>query len=92
MGGSRLDRSHDFQKFCGSGLDWIQFCRIRTGLGLKNFTQSAHLCCRVHDTSCTVNLFEWELSIPALQAVVSSILTNVSLALLLEMTLLMGAL
>jgi len=38
MGGSGQDRTHYFQKFCGSGLDRIQFCRIRTGLGLKNFT------------------------------------------------------
>jgi len=38
MGGSGLDRINDFQKFCGLGLDWIQFCWIRTGLGLKNFT------------------------------------------------------
>jgi len=35
-----LDQTNDFQKFCGSGLDRIQFYRIRTGLGLKNF---AHL-------------------------------------------------
>jgi len=27
-----------FQKFCGSGLDRIQFLRISIGLGLKNFT------------------------------------------------------
>jgi len=32
----KLDRTDDFQKFCGSGLDWIQFYRIGTGLGLKN--------------------------------------------------------
>jgi len=38
MGGSELDRTKDFQNFCGSGLDRIQFYRIRTGLGLKNFT------------------------------------------------------
>jgi len=25
MGGSGLDRTDDFQKFCGSGLDQIQF-------------------------------------------------------------------
>ena len=43
IGGSGLDRTDDFQKFCGSGLDRIQFYRIRTGLGLKNFTV-AHLC------------------------------------------------
>jgi len=34
LGGSGLDRTDDFQKFCGSGLDRIQFHRIRTGLGL----------------------------------------------------------
>jgi len=73
--------------------DWIGFNFVGSGLDSDwKISQSAHLCCRVHDTSCTVNLFEWELSIPALQAVVSSILTNVSLALLLEMTRLMGAL
>jgi len=38
MGGSGLDRTNDFQKFCRSGLDRIRFCRVRTGLGLKNFT------------------------------------------------------
>jgi len=38
MSGSRLDRTDDLQKFCESGLDRIQFYRIRTGLGLKNFT------------------------------------------------------
>jgi len=38
MGGSGLDRTDDFQKYCGSGLDRIQCHRIRTGLGLKNFT------------------------------------------------------
>jgi len=43
MGGSRLDRTDDFQKFCGSRLDRIQFCRIRTGLGLKNFTVRSSL-------------------------------------------------
>jgi len=38
MGGSGLDRTDVFQKFCVSGLDRIQFYQIRTGLGLKNFT------------------------------------------------------
>jgi len=33
-GRSGLDRTDDFQKFCGSGLDRIQYYRIRTGLGL----------------------------------------------------------
>jgi len=33
-----LDRTSDFQKFCGSGLDWIQFLQIWFGLGLKSFT------------------------------------------------------
>jgi len=37
MGGSGLDWTDDFLKFCRSGLDRIQFCWIRTGLGLKNF-------------------------------------------------------
>jgi len=27
MGGSGLDRTDNFQKFCGSGLDRIEFCR-----------------------------------------------------------------
>jgi len=35
--GSGLDRTDGFQKFCGSGLDRIQFLWIRIGLGLKNF-------------------------------------------------------
>jgi len=43
MGGSGLDRTKDFQNFCGSGLDRIQFYRIRTGLGLKNFTVRSSL-------------------------------------------------
>jgi len=42
IGGSGLDRTDDFQKFCGSGLDRIQFHRIRTELGLK-ISHSAHL-------------------------------------------------
>jgi len=45
MGGAGLDRTDDFQKFCGSGLDPIQFYRIRTGLGLKNFTACSSLVC-----------------------------------------------
>jgi len=43
MGGSGLDRTDDFQKFCWSGLDRIQFYRIRAGLGLKNFTVRSSL-------------------------------------------------
>jgi len=43
MGGSGLDRTDDIQKFCGSGLDRIQFYRIRTGLGLQNFTVRSSL-------------------------------------------------
>jgi len=43
MGGSGLDQTDDFQKFCGSGLDRIQFYRIRTGPGLKNFTVRSSL-------------------------------------------------
>jgi len=38
MGASGLDRTDDFERFCGSGLDRIQFYRISTGLGLKKFT------------------------------------------------------
>jgi len=42
-GGSRLDQTDDFQKFCRSGLDRIQFYRNRTELGLKNFTVRSSL-------------------------------------------------
>jgi len=37
MGRSGMDRTDDFQKLCGSGLDRIQLLRIRIGLRLKNF-------------------------------------------------------
>ena len=40
---ARLDRTDNFQKLCGSGLDWIQYHRIRTGVGLKNFTVRSSL-------------------------------------------------
>ena len=43
MGRSGLYRTEDFQKFCGSGLDRIQFYRIRTGLRLKIFTVRSSL-------------------------------------------------
>jgi len=43
MGGSGLDRTDDFQKFCRPGLDRTQFYRVRTGLGLKNFTVRSSL-------------------------------------------------
>jgi len=43
MDGSGLDRTDDFQIFCGSGLDQIKFLRIRIGLGLKNFTVRSSL-------------------------------------------------
>jgi len=43
IGRSGLDRTNDFQKFCGSGLDWIQYHQIRTGLGLKNSTVRSSL-------------------------------------------------
>jgi len=43
MGGSGVYRTDDFQKFCGSGLDRIQFYHIRTGLGLKKFTVRSSL-------------------------------------------------
>jgi len=43
MDGLGLDRTDDFEKFCGSGLDRIQLYRIRTGLGLKNFTVRSSL-------------------------------------------------
>jgi len=43
MSGLGLDRTDDFQKFCRSGLDWIQLLRIRIGLGLNNFTVRSSL-------------------------------------------------
>jgi len=43
IGGSGLDQTDDFQKFYISGLDRIQFYRIRTGLGLKIFTVRSSL-------------------------------------------------
>ena len=43
MGGSGLDRTDDFQKFCRSGLDRIQFYWIRTGFWLKNSTAHSSL-------------------------------------------------
>jgi len=43
IGGSGLDRTDDFQKNCGSGLDQKKFYRIRTGLGLKTFTVRSFL-------------------------------------------------
>jgi len=43
IGRSGLDWTDDFQRFCGSGLDRIQFYQIRTGLGLKNFTVRSSL-------------------------------------------------
>jgi len=43
IGRSGLDQTDDFQKLWGSGLDRIQFHRIRTGLKLKNFTVSSSL-------------------------------------------------
>jgi len=45
MGGWGLDRTDDFQKFQGSGLDRIQFYWNRIGLGLKNFTVLSSLLC-----------------------------------------------
>jgi len=51
MGGSGLDRTDDLKKLCGSGLDWIQFCWIMTGLGLKNFTVRSSL---IYGPFCTL--------------------------------------
>jgi len=48
MGGLGLDRTDVFQKFCGSGLDRIQFLRIRIGLGLKNLTVRSSLTGSMH--------------------------------------------
>jgi len=44
IGGSGLDQTDDFQKFCGSGLDRIQFYRIRIGLTVKNLSVSYLWC------------------------------------------------
>jgi len=43
IGGSGLHQTDDFQKFCGSGLDRIQFLRIRIRLGLKNMSVCSSL-------------------------------------------------
>ena len=43
-GRTGLDWTHDFQNFCESGLEQIQFFRIRIGPGLKNFTARSFLC------------------------------------------------
>jgi len=43
VGGSGLDQTDDFQKFCSSRLDPIQSLRIRIGLELKNFTVGSSL-------------------------------------------------
>ena len=43
MGGSGLDWTDGFKKFCGLGLDRIQLLRIRIRLGLKNFTVRSSL-------------------------------------------------
>ena len=43
MGRSGLNRTGDFQKFCGTGLDRIQLLQARIGLGLKNFTVRSFL-------------------------------------------------
>jgi len=42
-GRTGLDRTDDFKKFCGSGLDRIQIFWIKIGLGLKNFTVRSSL-------------------------------------------------
>jgi len=44
-----MDRTDDFLKFCRSGLDRIQFYRIKTGLGLKNF--------KVHSSLLAVSMW-----------------------------------
>jgi len=49
-----LDRTDDFQKFCRSRLDQIQFYWIRTGLGLKNFTVNSSLA-HTHLIDATIN-------------------------------------
>jgi len=43
IGGPGLDRIDEFQKFCGTGLDRNQLFRMRTGLGMKNFTVRSSL-------------------------------------------------
>ena len=57
IGGSGLDRTDDFQKFCGSGLDRIQFHRIKTGLGLKNFI--VHSSLMTTQTPTTAEIEKW---------------------------------
>ena len=52
MRGSGLDRTDDFQIFCRSGLDRIQFFRIRIGLGLKIFTVHSSLLSTFGEVSC----------------------------------------
>jgi len=47
MDGSGLDRSNDFEKFCESGPDRIQFLQTRIGLGLENFQVSSSLMDRI---------------------------------------------
>ena len=54
IGGSGLDRTDDFQIFCGSGLYRIQFYRIRIGLGLRNFTVCSSLMLTVQ--ICSIRL------------------------------------
>ena len=43
IGGSALDRTDDFENFCGLRLDRIQFHRISTGIRLKHFTVRSSL-------------------------------------------------
>jgi len=43
VGVSGLNLTNDFQKFCGSELDRIQFLQIKTGLGQKKFAVRSSL-------------------------------------------------
>jgi len=62
-GGSGLDRTDDFQKFWRSGLDRIQFFRIRTGLELKIFhsplisDKFISVCCYTWKLNCCLMIF-----------------------------------
>jgi len=51
------DWTDDFQQFCGSGQDRIQFYQIRTGLRLKNFTVRSSLNCSLHQALQSSCLF-----------------------------------
>jgi len=71
MGGSGLDRTDDFQKFCGSALDRIQFYRIRTGIELKNFPVCSSLANTSTSAVSCVNGFRFDSHLSAFHFVSS---------------------